>query len=95
MMMGVELPPSMGMATTMNFQDSGPGEVATTGDFVMLASEVNRVVRALRDHSIDITSLHNHMMNGTPVLYFMHFWANDTPDKVAAGLKGGLDAMKK
>lgn len=93
-MMGVELPPSMGMATALNFQASSGGNVAATGDYVMTGEQVNKVARALRQHGVAITALHNHMIHGTPELYFMHFWANDTPQKVAAALKAGLDAMK-
>jgi len=94
-MMGVTLPPSMGMATAINFQSAGGGKVATTGDFVMIADEVNKVARALRQHDIDITALHNHMLHGSPELYFMHFWAVGDPMKIASGLKAALDQLKK
>jgi Domain of Unknown Function (DUF1259) len=94
-MMGVTLPPSMGMATAINFQSSGNGNVAATGDFVMLADEVNRVARQLRQHDIAITALHNHMLHGSPELYFMHFWGEGEPAKVAAGLKAALAELKK
>jgi hypothetical protein len=93
-MMGVELPPSMGMATSLNFQATDDGRIAGTGDFVMTGDEVNKVAKALRDHDIDITALHSHMIDGTPALYFMHFWAVGAPDKVGAGLKAALAAMK-
>jgi hypothetical protein len=93
-MMGVELPPSMGMATSMNFQAAGAGRVAATGDFVMVADEVNPVARALRQHNIAVTALHNHMIHGSPELYFMHFWAVDTAANVASGLRAAVDAMK-
>ena len=92
--MGVVLPPSMGMATAINFQSAGGGKVATTGDFVMIADEVNKVARALRDHDIDIAALHNHMLHGSPDLYFMHFWAVGEAGKVASGLKAALDQLK-
>jgi hypothetical protein len=95
MMMGVELPPAMGMATALNFQSAGNGKVAATGDFVMIDSEVNPVAKAMRAHGIAITSLHSHMIHGDPVLYFMHFWAEDTAPNVAAGLKAALDLLKK
>jgi hypothetical protein len=95
MMMGVELPPSMGMATALNVQSAGNGKVAATGDFVMIDDEVNQVAKALRAHGIAITSLHNHMIHGTPALYFMHFWAEDTPANVAAGLKAAIDLLAK
>ena len=94
-MEGVTLPPSMGMATALNFQQAGEGKVAATGDFVMTRDEVNAVTKALAEHGIMVTALHNHLVHGSPDLYFMHFWANDTIEKVAKGLKAGLDAMKK
>jgi len=94
-MMGVTLPPSMGMATAINFQSAGGGKVVATGDFVMLADEVNKVARALRQHDIAITALHNHMLHGSPELYFMHFWGEGDPTAVASGLKAALAELKK
>lgn len=92
---GVELPPSMGTATAINVQGAGAGKVAATGDFVMSEDEVNHVARALAAHGIQVTALHNHLVHSSPNLFFMHFWANDSAEKVAKGLRAGLDAMKK
>lgn len=92
-MEGDTLPPSMGMATALNFQQAGDGKVAATGDFVMRRDEVNPVTKALAEHAIMVTALHNHLVHGSPELYFMHFWANDTAENVAKGLRAGLDAM--
>jgi len=94
-MHGTTLPPSMGMATVMNFQSGEGNKVVATGDFVMARDDVNRVTKALADHGILVTALHNHLVYGSPDLYFMHFWADDTAEKVAKGLRAGLDAMKK
>jgi biotin operon repressor len=94
-MMGVEMPPAMGMATSMNFQSAGAGKVAATGDFVMIDSEVNPIAKALRSHGIEVTALHNHMLHGTPVLYFMHFWADGTPQNIGAGLRAATDLLAK
>jgi hypothetical protein len=94
-MEGATLPPSMGMATALNFQAAGKNKVAATGDFVLVKEEVNGVTKALAEHGILVTALHNHLVHGSPDLYFMHFWADDSADKVAKGLKAGLDAMKK
>ena len=69
--------------------------MAATGDFVMVSEEVDRVTKALAEHGILITALHNHLVHGWPDLYFMHFWVNDSPEKVARGLRAGLDAMKR
>jgi hypothetical protein len=94
-MMGVELPPAMGMATSINVQSAGNGKVAATGDFVMIDDEVNPIIKALRAHNIAVTALHNHMLHGSPALYFMHFWAEDTAANVAAGLKAAVDLLAK
>ena len=91
---GTTIPPSMGMATALNFQASGDNKVAATGDFVLIGDEVDRVTKALAANGIAVTALHNHLVHGTPNLFFMHFWINDSPDKVAKGLKAALIAMK-
>jgi hypothetical protein len=89
--MGVEIPPSMGLATAINFQPTGSGRAAITGDFVMTGGEVNNVIRALRENGISVTSLHSHMLMEEPRLFFMHFWANDDAVKLARGLRAALD----
>ena len=90
---GAEIPPSMGVATAINFQPTGGGRAATTGDFVMIASEVNPVIRALTSHGIAVGALHSHMLEETPRLFFMHFWANADASTLAAGLRSALAAM--
>jgi hypothetical protein len=88
---GMEIPPSMGTATALNFQPMGQGRAAITGDFVLLASEVNPVIRTLRNNGIQVTALHSHMLDDQPHLFFMHFWANDDALKLARGLRSALD----
>jgi len=90
---GTEIPPSMGVATAINFQPTGSGKAAITGDFVMTAPEVNPVIRALTSHGIAVGALHSHMLDETPRLFFMHFWANDDVSALATGLRAALDAM--
>lgn len=90
---GNVVPPAMGVATAINFQPTGAGKAAITGDFVLTASEVNPVLRALREHGIDVTALHSHMLGETPRLYFMHFWANADAGKLALGVRAALDRM--
>jgi hypothetical protein len=90
---GNEVPPSMGVATAINFQPTGGGKAAITGDFVMRAAEVNQVIRALQQGGIEVTALHSHMLTEEPRLFFMHFWANDDAVKLAQGLRGALDRM--
>jgi uncharacterized protein DUF1259 len=88
---GTAIPPAMGVAQAINFQPTGGGKAAITGDFVLLASEVNPVIKALRDNGIEVTALHSHMLNDSPHLFFMHFWANDDSLKLARGLRSALD----
>ena len=93
-MNGEIVPPSMGVATAINFQPTGGGRAAITGDFVMLSNEVNRIIPVLRANNISVTALHSHMLGETPRLYFMHFWANDDSGKLAATLRRAVDQMK-
>jgi Domain of Unknown Function (DUF1259) len=90
---GMAIPPAMGTATAINFQPTGDEKVAITGDFVMTANEVNPVIRALQEQGIQVTALHNHMLEEEPRLFFMHFWANDDAQKLAHGLRAALDQM--
>lgn len=90
MELGVEVPPSMGMATAINFQPTDAGRALIAGDFVMTGGEVNRVIRALRANGIAITSIHSHMLEESPRLLFMHFWAHDDAIKLARGLAAAL-----
>jgi hypothetical protein len=88
---GMTVPPSMGVATALNFQPTGNGKAAITGDFVLLGTEVNPVIKALRQNGIAVTALHSHMLMEEPRLFFMHFWANDDAVKLAKGLRAALD----
>jgi hypothetical protein len=90
---GMDVPEAMGVANGINFQPTGSGKAAITGDFVLIAKEVNPVAKALRDNGIEITALHNHMLTDQPRLFFMHFWANDDLGKLTAGLKVALSKM--
>ncbi|MGA7183626.1 MAG: DUF1259 domain-containing protein, partial [Pseudolabrys sp.] len=83
----------LGMATGVNFQPTGNGKGAVTGDFVPAPTEVNPVIRALRGNGIEVTALHSHMLDEQPRLFFMHFWANDDAVKLAKGVRAALDKM--
>lgn len=88
---GIVVPPSMGVATAINIQPTGGGRAVATGDFVLRSAEVNRVIRELRDHGIEVTALHSHMLDESPRLFFMHFWADDDALAIARGLRSALD----
>jgi hypothetical protein len=90
---GMAIPGPMGGAESINFQPLGDGKAAITGDFILVAKEVNPVMKALRSHGIDVTALHNHMLDDNPRMFFMHFWAHDDLPKLLAGLKAALAAV--
>jgi hypothetical protein len=90
---GMQLVPvgPMGVATAINFQPTGGGKSAITGDFVLIGNEVNPVINALRANGIEVTAVHSHMLDEQPRLYFLHFWANNDALKLAKGLRAALD----
>ncbi|GEC17113.1 DUF1259 domain-containing protein [Nitrobacter winogradskyi] len=92
-MNGMSISPAgpMGVATGINFQPTGGGKAAITGDFVLTGDEVNSVVKALRSNGIEVTAIHSHMLEEQPRLYFLHFWANDDAIKLAQGLRSAID----
>src|SRR5205085_6383631 len=92
---GMTVPAAMGLGIAINFQPTGNGKAAITGDFVLVAKEVNPVLKALRDNGIEVTALHSHMLDEQPRLFFMHFWANDDAQKLADGLKAALAKVQR
>ena len=90
---GMAVPPAMGTATAINFEPTAGGKAAVTGDFVLLGAEVNPVLKILRQHGIEVTALHSHLIDDSPHLFFMHFWANDDALKLAQGLRAALDLI--
>jgi biotin operon repressor len=85
------VPAAMGSANAINFQPTGGGKAAVTGDFVITGDEVNPMIKALRANGIEITALHSHMLMEQPRVFFMHFWANDDALRLAKGIRAALD----
>lgn len=92
-MHGMEIPAAMGSAIAINFQPTGDGQAATTGDFVMTADEVQPVLKALKENGIEVMPLHNHMLEEEPRLFFVHFWGNGDVEELARGLRAALDKV--
>ena len=92
---GMTIPIAAGSGIVINFQPLGGGKAAITGDFVLVAKEVNPVLKTLRENGIEVTALHSHMLNDSPRLFFMHYWANDDALKLAGGLKAALDKVHR
>ena len=90
---GMAVPPAMGSAESINFQPTGGGKAAITGDFVLSAAEVNPVLTTLRENGIEVTALHSHMLDEEPRLFFMHFWANNDLGRLLSGLRAALSQI--
>jgi hypothetical protein len=83
----------MGMSTSLAFQPLGKGRAAVTGDFALRGNQINPVIQALRTNGIFVTALHSHMLDATPSVFFMHFYATGDALTLAHGLRAGLDAV--
>jgi uncharacterized protein DUF1259 len=93
-MNGTAVPPAAGVATAINIEDAGDGRVAAMGDFVLVGSEVHAVQQALLAHNFEVTAIHSHMIDDSPHLYYMHFWAVGSPAAIAGGLKAALALVR-
>jgi hypothetical protein len=89
--MDITPPGPMGLAQGINFQPTGGGKAAITGDFALTGDEVNPVIKELLANGIEVTAVHSHMLDEQPRLFFLHFWANDDALKLAKGLRAALD----
>lgn len=88
---GMAVPAALGSAHAINFQPTGNGKAAITGDFIALAKEVNPLIGMLRSNGIEVTAIHNHMLMDEPRTFFIHFWANDNAVQLASGLRAALE----
>jgi hypothetical protein len=89
-MAGMTITPATGVGEAINFQAADSRNVATTGDFVLTADEVNPVISELQAHHILVTALHSHMLTEQPRLFFMHFWCVGSPESVGGGIAAAL-----
>ncbi len=88
---GMTVAAAMGGANGINFQPTGDGKAAITGDFLVTGDEVNPLIRALRAGDIEVTAIHSHMLDDQPRMFFIHFWANDNAEKLAHGVRAALE----
>lgn len=88
---GMTVAIAMGGANGINFQPTGDGKAAITGDFLVTGNEVNPLIRALRAGDIEVTAIHSHMLDEEPRMFFIHFWANDDALKLARNVRAALD----
>jgi hypothetical protein len=88
---GMQVNTPLGGANAINFQPTGNGKAAITGDFLVTGTEVNPLIRALRAGDIEVTAIHSHMLDEQPRMFFIHFWANDDALKLARTVRTALE----
>ena len=92
-MSGIEVTSSMGLNTWAAFM--GTDERAhVAGDVAMIANEVNRVIRVLMKGGINLTAVHNHMLDEDPRIFFLHYWGTGSAEKLAETLRAAFDKAK-
>ena len=89
-MHGISAGSSMGVNTWAAFAGSDEKAVVD-GDFAMLESELQGVLKALRTAGIDIVAIHQHMAGESPRVLFLHYWGVGRTEDLARGLKAALD----
>jgi hypothetical protein len=82
----------MGVNTWAAFAGSDDNAVVD-GDFAMLASEIQAVLRALRAAGINIVAIHNHMTHEEPAYYFLHYWGKGKASDLARAVKSALSVQ--
>ena len=89
-MHGARVGATMGVNTWAAF--AGSSERATVdGDFAVLESELQPVLKALRHAGIEIVAIHQHMTGETPRMIFLHYWGAGPAADLARGLRAALD----
>jgi len=83
---GVELGPEMGVNTWAAFAGS-PEAAVVDGDFAMLESELQGVLKALRAAKINVVAIHSHMTHEEPRIMFLHYWGKGSAEDLARGIK--------
>jgi hypothetical protein len=92
--MGATINARMGLNTWAAFFGTDQ-DAMVAGDVAMLESEVPAVLRALRQHGLDVVAIHHHMTGARPVIIFLHYWGTGPAQKLAAGFKAALDELGK
>jgi hypothetical protein len=90
---GIELTASMGLNTWAAFVGSKE-RAHVAGDVAMTASEVNKVIRALRKGGINLTAVHNHMLDEQPRIFFLHYWGSGPAEQLAQTVREAFDQAK-
>jgi hypothetical protein len=85
---------TMGVNTWAAFAGSD-AQAIVDGDFAMLESELQGVLKALRGANINVVAIHQHMTGEQPRVMFLHYWGIGTTAALARGLEAALAKTNK
>jgi hypothetical protein len=88
---GRPIPPAMEVASEVKFQPTGNGQALMYGEMVLVAAEVNPVLKSLRQNGISVMALHNHMLDEQPRIFFVHYLVQGDATKLAQAARAALD----
>jgi hypothetical protein len=89
-MHGEDVGGAMGVNTWAAFAGSDARAVVD-GDFAVLESELQDVLKSLRHAGIDIVAIHNHMSGEDPRIVFLHYWGIGPTEDLARGVRAALE----
>jgi hypothetical protein len=92
-MHGHEMAAAMGVNTWAAFAGSDE-QAVVDGDFAMLESELQGVLKALRGARISVVAIHHHMAGEEPRILFLHYWGLGRTEDLAKGLRAALDQTR-
>jgi hypothetical protein len=90
---GMELGAEMGVNTWAAFAGN-PDAAVVDGDFAMLESELQGVLKALRAARIDVVAIHSHMTHEEPRIMFLHYWGKGPAEELARGIEAARATQK-
>jgi uncharacterized protein DUF1259 len=90
---GTEVGNTMGVNTWAALAGS-EDEAIIDGDFAMLESELQGVLKTLRGAGINIVAIHSHMAGEQPRILFLHYWGVGHAEDLAKGVRAALDKTK-
>jgi hypothetical protein len=70
------------------------GSAVVDGDFAVLESELQPVLKSLTGSGINVVAIHHHMTGETPRILFLHYWGRGTATSLAENLHAALALQK-
>lgn len=94
MAMGAEMTPSIGLNSWASFAGNQQ-KAHIAGDIAMLETEVNPVIKALRQHNLEVVAVHHHMLGDDPHIIFLHYYGRGPAPALAQGFRAALNELGK